>query len=843
MWKGARVVVGGLGAALAAVGPPEMLSYARAVAPTSRLRRASRALLLASALAAPLLARPDRAVAAPLSGAGDDEVRSSADSTRAGQVGRYESEVAALRSRLTRLRQYIAEFPRSLTEVEALAASFSSPRETFEHVRDHIALEPYPGILKGPAGTWITRGGNALDRALLLAALLREQGIAATIAHGKLSEAQARGLLQQISSAPGAVDHIAASIPWLRKESPPSAEQVAIRRLLDEGAAARKRAIAEDLGTGLRRIQASLDAAGVGPAGDVTPQQLAALRDHYWVQATIEDETVDLDPSFAAAAPGKRFTEAVDTLDPDAAAEPLFQRVRLRVIAVHLDGGQTLETETLAHEFRAVDLWDKNLRFALMPKEARPGVNEFRATLVVGEDTYQGEPFQLRAAPGQEGDGPGGAPVAGPVLGRVYLEALTSGPQLREARSRRVILDRLESQGGKPRLLAALRDDRAIRPLLVQIWDGAIAVGALHPVHVIRTWVASLEALEPFEEKARARAYLGRSFDASDVPAPALSPDLLSFFFVSSLATHQAQRQVASHARLYHERPRLAFLVHGFAVSDWGAPGSGSRARQGLDLLNAPFQVVGPRDEADRLARQAGVADTVLERHGLSGERVFNTLPLFAAATQQGIPIVTVLPNKPAALEALALPAAIKEVLREELARGRIAILPSRLVPLAQTRTFGWWSVDPATGYAVGRMELGGAQGLVEATRMNELVTEWTQIYVKFFGGVLRCYMEALKDALGSAELEGLKVKVTVRHGEPGESPMPSIDQLTACVIDKACDAVKDLAASYFAGGTAFPEAKLFHELIGRFLEKKAVGWAVGKTGEGCKAALERVTR
>ncbi|HEY6097894.1 MAG TPA: hypothetical protein VIW03_00595, partial [Anaeromyxobacter sp.] len=264
--------------------------------------------------------------------------------------------------------------------------------------------------------------------------------------------------------------------------------------------------------------------------------------------------------------------------------------------------------------------------------------------------------------------------------------------------------------------------------------------------------------------------------------------------------------------------------------------GSRARSQHGIDLLDAPFQVVGPRDEAARLARQLGVAETALEAHGADGPAVLNAVPLFAAAARQGVPVLTIAPGKPRALDGLALPAPFKAVLREDLARGRTVILPSRLVTLAGARTFGWWSVEP-TGYAIGRMELGGAQGLVESSRMNELITEWTRIYVEFLGGVLRCYMDALADALGGVEIKNMKVKVTVKHGDPGDSPMPEVNELVACVIDKACDAVKELASSYFAGASHFDEGGRLWEMIAHTLEKKATGWATGKAGEGCKAA------
>lgn len=50
------------------------------------------------------------------------------------------------------------------------------PEKLFAWVRDQTRFMPYAGILRGADGTLIDRSGKRLDRALLLARLLKEAG-------------------------------------------------------------------------------------------------------------------------------------------------------------------------------------------------------------------------------------------------------------------------------------------------------------------------------------------------------------------------------------------------------------------------------------------------------------------------------------------------------------------------------------------------------------------------------------------------------------------------------------------------------------------------------------------
>ncbi len=88
--------------------------------------------------------------------------------------------------------------------VTAQAAALGhDPGALFAFVRDQISFEVYPGYLRGARGALWTRGANSLDRAALLAALLRASGVAnVRFAHATLTNDQIAGLARAMLPAP-----------------------------------------------------------------------------------------------------------------------------------------------------------------------------------------------------------------------------------------------------------------------------------------------------------------------------------------------------------------------------------------------------------------------------------------------------------------------------------------------------------------------------------------------------------------------------------------------------------------------------------------------------------------
>lgn len=72
---------------------------------------------------------------------------------------------------------------------------------SFEYVRDKVRFEAYPGVLRGSRGTYLSRAGNAPDRAALLAGLLAAKGIECRFVTGRLGDAECEKLFERMFEA------------------------------------------------------------------------------------------------------------------------------------------------------------------------------------------------------------------------------------------------------------------------------------------------------------------------------------------------------------------------------------------------------------------------------------------------------------------------------------------------------------------------------------------------------------------------------------------------------------------------------------------------------------------
>jgi len=112
-----------------------------------------------------------------------------------------------LEQRLGRLR---GEVDQTRFDVEELVFELNfDADEIVDFVRTGIAFHPYEGLLRGMRGTLMSRAGNSLDQALLLAFMLKSSGADARVVRGELDDRAVEVLLRSVSTADNPEDELA----------------------------------------------------------------------------------------------------------------------------------------------------------------------------------------------------------------------------------------------------------------------------------------------------------------------------------------------------------------------------------------------------------------------------------------------------------------------------------------------------------------------------------------------------------------------------------------------------------------------------------------------------------
>jgi hypothetical protein len=351
--------------------------------------------------------------------------------------------------------------PASLWDLDALALELAFDLPAMHaFVRDHIAYDPYPGVLRGADGTLSARSGSAWDRALLLFDLVSASGYDARFVTGVLGDADTAALL---AAAPVG--------PRVPLPDPAMADVVAVD-------AARLAARAQ------RDHTLLLEALGGHVTWGAEPDRAQIAREHVWVQARDDDGTWrDLDPEAPfgeALAPAATHHEAVP--------EDVLHAFVLRAVTETLDAGILREAVVLEERLVAAEAADMELWFYLQPD--REGVggaiarvfegSAWLPILLVDGEARRGTSFELGgAAGGLFGGGFFGS--AGAELVSLRLELASLGPGLMTVTERRVLFDRAPA-GWRAAVPAGDLDADALRPLPA---DGApSAFGGLHHVLV-----------------------------------------------------------------------------------------------------------------------------------------------------------------------------------------------------------------------------------------------------------------------------------------------------------------------------------------------------------------------
>jgi hypothetical protein len=319
--------------------------------------------------------------------------------------------------------------PRDHWDPDYLVARIShDPDRLFAWVQNHTYWIPYRGALRGPVGTLMDGQGNSLDRALLLATLLKKSGHTVRLAHGELTREQAASLLPKLVLT-RSVDF------WTPRHVHVPSEQdirgIALQRTIDIQSMAGGRtppdAAPEIESTLDARVRDQADrllrAVGSRPADDWDRRQdaaITALRDHWWVQLLAGDSWSDLDLLAGESQP-HLAVEQVTTTELDQVPSDLWHQVVIRVVDEHTSGRASSRNGRLEYVLRPADVigqpivlqflpldWTKDVHPALSPADVHSELlnqHEWVAGLAVGDHTVASALLHDEIAPSM-GSGP-----------------------------------------------------------------------------------------------------------------------------------------------------------------------------------------------------------------------------------------------------------------------------------------------------------------------------------------------------------------------------------------------------------------------------------------------------
>jgi hypothetical protein len=602
----------------------------------------------------------------------------------------------------------------------------------FAFVRDQTRLEPYRGMLRGARGVLAGRAGNALDRSLLLQALLTESGIPCRLMQGQLSDTTARQALQEFLSpsnpappAPPDDSQQPSAEKLLAQAGLPDSLIAQIRERSATETTAFWRSVSPQADERATYLAGLLDAGGLKPAKAKAVQDVLvdSLKTHYWVQ--VQDKAkrwVDLDPLMASSQPGQTFGRN----GRPAGDVPASQRHQLDFSLVYRtkQGGATKEEVLLQATADAADAPFKPMAFAVQSAErdlpSAAGMTgaqkvdllrrmkKFQGTFRAGSEMKAGKPFDLA---GNTYDvEPGG--VIGNATG-IGKGAVSGFGGFGGA---------LGGGGGTPKPQKAFVDLRVVmtlrspgRPAETQT---RVLVTAEHPEPPLLNWEVYLQPA-PTPSKLLAYQltdYLARQrpfVEALFAPKPGAwpTPDPWPFpIYAASMATLRNSAlartmggEAAAGVVPLMDHPNLFLTNHAIRINDAGTT---TEARWGVDLVDMGINFVpkAAKDEpaAMKLALKQGVEESTIE--GVFLSRAFPSAGVSSAAGRfdmaraAGAAVKVVRPRDAAALKALGWADADAQALASAEPASQLVVAATA----APNEPPAWWTVAP-DGTAVAR--------------------------------------------------------------------------------------------------------------------------------------------
>ena len=470
-----------------------------------------------------------------------------------------------------------AKIPASEYDLTELAKTLpSDPVALYRVVTDHVAVDGYDGIMRGPLVTWLSRAGGPADKVTLLAWTFLAKGIPYQFVRGTLSPDERARIAQAVAAVPSPKPSV----------DPKVAAYVSAR--------VKQGATFADWARDLLKAKNVAIANLPPPADRMSPR-------HYWIQVERGGKLLDLDPTL----PGTTEGTHLGTIDPSFAPSAIlpgteWQYLQVRVVATYDDNSRKT---LLEHTDTVPNLAQTPIRVTFAPSGNGADLTD----------------------PGKATTFDGGIAVGIGQAGSTHVDLAAANPALR---SMSVEVRRKDADG---KTLPVAR--RALFDANVGPADRPYRLAGMTTIIVMPGRGANAFTLH---EQLRSLAQLAQDVadaKAGKTPAPhAWYPIRIADYFMRDDAV--ADALVASTgARLYRDRPNVVMqrtaFVRGTGSSRAGVEVTFDIADNGMGSMttNTASAV------AANMAR--GYADTQIERDVAEGSSPNGTLALFATAGAQ----------------------------------------------------------------------------------------------------------------------------------------------------------------------------------------------------------------
>lgn len=628
------------------------------------------------------------------------------------------AEVAELSKLYAGFEQTLRELPRDRFDPATVAEAVGRDADKLAAwVRDNTDPLPYRGALRGTTGVLMDRGGNSLDRSLLLAELMQSSGFETRLANATLPPATAQQVLAQASQP--------------RKHASAGGDNATVEQ-------ARQRA----------KVQADRLLAAVGSGGNPAAEnaaRLAAVGDHWWVQRKQGDQWVDADVyGLSGLTPARTIalSDYVGRLPFDAADA---HEVEFRAVIEVFRGGKLVTETVLKRPLRPADLLGKTVSFthsigsAIADADLKddPASQAKLKTKLAAQETYIpilwiDERSHTEASfttsgvvdrhPKMDPAGKlggtvtdlfgggltGGGGSSGPagVLTAEWMEYEIRVPGAAPKIVRRPVFDLIGPAARTAGNLKPPTPDEAAKLTRALALIGRTQV-LLQPCDLSPTFALYQQARAEVRDKPVWLAVAAGGKNA---------PQQLEFGLQKLAMRDAITPQFAMIRQSLNRRPGQTFvdqpnIIHHRDLLEVAADGK-IVSRSGMDLAFTSTAGLGGEAFAARL--EQGVIDTLAEHLAL-GDRAAageNTVGVFETAASA--PAV-VRSGDAAKLASLGLPADPAARATADLQSGQTLVLAG-----AASNRWTWWRVDPATGQTVGVMDSGFHQSLTEQEAQYE---------------------------------------------------------------------------------------------------------------------------